>query len=119
MVYQYVKEPKFFCTSCARSANHQSKLCKPAALPAGTVSKDAGKQKPDVSVSQFKPMKASAIKKIKKAQKRYKKAVKKLKKIEKKQKKLLKRARKVDAAMKGFEIKSQLCSEYSHINRFH
>ncbi|WP_143169289.1 hypothetical protein [Vibrio quintilis] len=110
-----MKEPKFFCTSCARSANHQSLLCKPAALPAMSdiKSKTEGGEGKNIDFSSLKP------KKIRKAHKRYKKAAKKLKKLEKKQKRLLKRARKIYASIKGFENISLAESEHLHRKQIH
>ncbi|MDN2479829.1 hypothetical protein [Vibrio agarivorans] len=32
-IHRLVAEPKFVCRSCARSADDQSRLCKPAAIP--------------------------------------------------------------------------------------
>lgn len=82
-IHHLVREAKFVCRACARSAHHSSSLCKPLALPTISV-----KKRHADSVEQ-------PLLKLSKKQLKQQKANKKLKKLVAKQSKLLKKSQRL------------------------
>ncbi|SDH54544.1 hypothetical protein SAMN04488136_11918 [Vibrio xiamenensis] len=93
-IHQLVAQPKFVCSSCARSANDKSSLCKPCLIPEQA-------RKPIVDMVSLAPKSQVSVEKnvTKKALKQVKKRDKKLKKMLKAQRKLLKKHRKLEAKL--------------------
>ncbi len=92
-IHQLVAQPKFVCSSCARSANDKSSLCKPCLIPEQARNPGAAV---DIVTLAPKPCTNPEKSVSKKALKQAKKRDKKLKKVLKSQRKLLKKHRKLE-----------------------